>query len=269
MRCMTVLLLAFALAGSARVAMAMNDPPYYLFPYEPDGSDNPPLYYTKVCPVGKTVEKDAEYVVIGVWFPRMCQGVAPNYSGALVIPEKIDGLPVRKIMPEAFSLCQSLTSVHIPATVREIGERAFAWCTSLKTVTFDEGTASIGCAAFTNCVSLQSVTFPKSLSYIGPGCFERCESLEFVKFQGDAPRLDLSYNSKVPYLGEKLYSYNGLAPRFTVFVPRTTFGWVRPYAKGVPERWPVDFGWMNAYPVEGYDVEKPRGFMMTISKNAE
>ena len=47
---------------------------------------------------------------------------------------------------------------------------------------------------------------------------------------------------------------------------RTAFGWVRSYARGVPEKWPLDFGWMNAYPVEGYDVEKPRGFMMTISK---
>lgn len=269
MRCKTIVLLALVLASSVRVAMAINDPPYYLFPYAPDATDKPPLYYTKVCPVGKTEEKDAEYVVIGTWYPQTFQGVAPGYSGELVIPEKIDGLPVRKIMPAAFSMCQSLTSVHIPSTVREVGERAFSWCTSLKTVTFDEGTASIGRAAFTNCVSLQSVTFPKSLSYIGPGCFERCESLEFVKFQGDAPRLDLSYNSKVPYLGEKLYSYNGLSPRFKVFVPRTAFGWLRPYARGVPEKWPVDFGWMNAYPVEGYDIEKPRGFTMTITKNAE
>ena len=110
MRCRTILFLAFA--GCVRVAMAINDPPYYLFPYEPDATDKPPLYYTKVCPVGKTEEKDAEYVVIGVWFPRTCQGVAPNYSGELVIPEKIDGLPVRKIMPAAFSMCQALTSVH-------------------------------------------------------------------------------------------------------------------------------------------------------------
>lgn len=66
--------------------------------------------------------------------------------------------------------------------------------------------------------------------------------------------------------GTKLTSYNGFAPRFKVFVPRTAFGWVRPYAHGVPEKWPVDFGWMNAYPVEGYDIESPRGFMMSISK---
>ena len=40
----------------------------------------------------------------------------------------------------------------------------------------------------------------------------------------DAPRLDLSYNSKVPYLGEKLNSYNGISPRFKAFVPNGAFG---------------------------------------------
>ena len=32
MRCRAILLLVFALAGAARVAMAINDPPHYLFP---------------------------------------------------------------------------------------------------------------------------------------------------------------------------------------------------------------------------------------------
>lgn len=36
MRCRTILLLVFALAGCVRVAMAINDPPYYLFPYVPE-----------------------------------------------------------------------------------------------------------------------------------------------------------------------------------------------------------------------------------------
>ena len=53
MRCRTLSLLALTLAGFARVAMAINDPSYYLFPYEPDAMDKPPLCYTKVCPVGK------------------------------------------------------------------------------------------------------------------------------------------------------------------------------------------------------------------------
>ena len=53
MRCRTLSLLALTLAGFARVAMAINDPSYYLFPYEPDATDTPPLYYNKVCPDGK------------------------------------------------------------------------------------------------------------------------------------------------------------------------------------------------------------------------
>ena len=53
MRCRTILLLALTLAGFVRVAMAINDSPYYLFPYEPDAMDKPPLCYTKVCPAGK------------------------------------------------------------------------------------------------------------------------------------------------------------------------------------------------------------------------
>lgn len=267
MRMTRCLLLTGLLAGLCADALGYNDPPYTLFPYVPDKTDDPPLYYTKVCPVGKSAESDAEYVVIGVWFPRTYQGVAPNFSGDLVIPETIDGLPVRKIMPSAFSLCQSLTSVKIPANMREVGEMAFSWCTSLTNVTFAEGTASIGRAAFTNCVALQSVTLPRSLSFLGPGCFDRCESLEVVRFQGNAPRLDLSFRADTPYLGEKLYSYNGFSPRFTIQIPRTGFGWIRPYARGVPEKWPLDFGWMNAYPVEGYDPEPTRGLQMTISRS--
>ena len=47
--------LAFANAGLA--GGGFNDPPYYIFPYVADKTDNPPLNYTKVCPVGKTEEK--------------------------------------------------------------------------------------------------------------------------------------------------------------------------------------------------------------------
>ena len=50
MRCRTLSLLALTLGGFASVAVAINDPSYYLFPYEPDATDKPPLYYTKVCP---------------------------------------------------------------------------------------------------------------------------------------------------------------------------------------------------------------------------
>ncbi len=71
------MLLAFALAGSARLAMAMNDPPYYLFLYVPDATDKPPLYYTKVCPLGKTEDKDTE--------SRSCLGHERNNSAGRML----------------------------------------------------------------------------------------------------------------------------------------------------------------------------------------
>ena len=87
MRCRAILLLAFALAGSARLAMAMNDPPYYLFPYMPDATDKPPLYYTKVCPVGKTEEKDAGRVENGIWLGA---ALCPRSAGEVACGFRVD-----------------------------------------------------------------------------------------------------------------------------------------------------------------------------------
>ena len=88
MRCRAILLLALVI--SARVAMAINDPPYYLFPYEPDATDKPPLYYTKVCPVGKTEEKDAGCVENGIWLgAALCPRSAVEVSRGFRVDERL------------------------------------------------------------------------------------------------------------------------------------------------------------------------------------
>ncbi len=245
---------------------AYNDPPYYLFPYTADETDNPPLYYTKVCEPGRTSEQDASYVVLGVFYPRTYQVVAQNFTGDLVIPETIDGLPVRKIMPGGFLLCSGLKSVSIPSTMREIGERAFAWCTALTNVVFAEGTTFIGRNAFSNCTSLASITLPASLSRLEENCFARCESLTNVTFCGNAPRLtEAARGTGIPYLGEKLSSFNGLSERFKVYIYTDTYGWKAPYTRGVPEKWPVDFGFMEAYETVP-KTRPPRGLSITIAQ---
>ena len=53
------------------VAGAMSYPPYDIYPYLADSTDNPPLNYTKVCEPGRTGEANASYVVLGVFFPRI------------------------------------------------------------------------------------------------------------------------------------------------------------------------------------------------------
>ena len=90
-------ILAAVCSMASAAAMAINDPPYEVFLYLADTTDNPPLNYMKVCDPGRSEESNATYVVLGISYPRTYQAVSGNYSGDLVIPAYIDGLPVRKV----------------------------------------------------------------------------------------------------------------------------------------------------------------------------
>ena len=266
-------LVAFCAAAASYVAAAEAwlAPPYTLYPMVEDEGVPTPIFFTKVCEPGKTAEADASYVVLGVWGRQSYQVVAPSYAGKLKIPEKLDGLPVRGVMPFGFSTCQKLTDVEFPATLREVGEKAFLWCSALTNVTFSEGLQSVGDYAFSNCFNLASVTFPKTLSHLGHGCFDRCRALETVRFLGNAPRLDLSAADGHPYLGEDLYTGTDSDRRFSVCIDRNTSGWIAPGVKGAPEKWPLDFGWMEAYPVVAEDAPGgsgavPAGFVTVVTE---
>ncbi len=226
-------------------ASAVTNPPYELFPYVAESSDDPPLNYMKVCEPGRTGESEATYVVLGISFPRTYQAVN-GFDGDLVVPAYIDGLPVRKINEAAF-LASGVRSVTLPPTLREIGPRAFADCWSLTNITFSSGVATVGAGAFSNCTSLACLDFPKTLSRLGRGCFQGCVSLKDVYFRGNAPRLDGPDSSGKSHLGESIFRQWGYYGRFKVHIDRNTYGWVAPFEKGVPEKWPVDCGYMQAH----------------------
>lgn len=238
---------AAALLSVAGVVSADYNPPYHVFGYLAESPDNPPVNYMKVCEPGVSDEAGASYVVLGISFPRTYQAVNGDYSGDLVIPAYIDGLPVRKINEAAFIACNGLKSVKVPSTVREIGARAFQDCYSLTNVTFEPGVATIGDSAFSNCVALTSITFPKTLSRLGYGCFHGCIELKDVHFLGNAPRLTVPVATDKACLGESIFRSYGYYGRFKVHINRDTYGWISPYEKGVPEKWPVDYGYMQAY----------------------
>ncbi len=251
-------------------ATAINNPPYELYPYVADATDNPPVNYMKVCEPGRTGEANASYVVLGISFPRTYQAVSGSYDGDLVVPAYIDGLPVRKVNDAAFIECSSLRSVRFPHTLREIGARAFVDCLQLTNVTFDAGLAVVGDSAFSNCVSLTSVTFPSSLSRLGSGCFQGCVSLEDVYFLGNAPRLSISSVTDKSGLGESIFRTYGYYERFKVHINQNTTGWIAPYVKGVPEKWPVDFGYMQAHETVAEDgggtLAEESGFVTVITE---
>ena len=236
---------------AAMVASAITYPPYEVFPYVAESTDKPPLNYMKVCEPGVSGEANASYVVLGISFPRTYQAVN-DFSGDLVIPAYIDGLPVRKVNEAAFIL-SSVRSIKFPHTIREIGARAFADCWYLTNVTFAAGVSTIGTGAFSNCVSLTSITFPKTLSRLGANCFQGCVELKDVYFLGNAPRLEVASLTDKSYLGERIFRQWGYYSRFKVHINKNTYGWVSPYEKGVPEKWPVDFGYMQAHETVAVD----------------
>ena len=239
------LLVRIAVGLLPLTAVAMSYPPYEI--YTGTTSENPQLTYTKVCEPGRTGEANASYVILGSYYPSRPALANTAYDGDVVIPSSIDGLPVRTINEAAFIACTKLRSVKVPATVRELGARAFSDCWQLTNVTFEAGVATIGDSAFSNCVSLASITFPETLSRIGAGCFQGCVELRDVYFLGNAPRLAIPSMTDKSGLGESIFRNYGYYERFKVHINRNTYGWISPYEKGVPEKWPVDYGYMQAH----------------------
>lgn len=138
-----------------------------------------------------------------------------NYD-EIIIPPEIDGLPVVRIASSAFSNCQYIKTITVPASVKEIESGAFARCEGLlyinvsednlvyssydgmlydkyKTcllrcpnglqnseLVFPENISAIADTAFQNCYNISEITIPDTVTYIGERAFERCSSLENI-----------------------------------------------------------------------------------------
>ena len=97
--------------------------------------------------------------------------------GNLVIPDKIEGLPVTVIDWYAFENCYNLKSVTIPDTVTHISRFAFAHCTVLETVNMPKSLYSIEQYAFFNCPKLKGINLPENLAVIEQRAFSGCKSI--------------------------------------------------------------------------------------------
>ena len=107
-----------------------------------------------------------------------------GYVGDIIIPETIVfnqvSYGVTGIGNEAFSECESLTSIVIPNSVTSIGFAAFYKCFSLTTVVIPDSVTSIGKYAFRDCSSLTSIVIHDGVTRIGRSAFDGCSSLTSI-----------------------------------------------------------------------------------------
>ena len=101
-------------------------------------------------------------------------GHSDELNGEIVIPEELNGYPLKIIEDQAFSFCNGLLSIAIPNSVITIGERSFLGCSSLSSVVLGSQLTTIGKYAFTDCTSLTSIAIPSTVTSIGEGAFYGC-----------------------------------------------------------------------------------------------
>lgn len=114
--------------------------------------------------------------------------VAPYENESIVIPNQYNGDPVIEIGTNAFSFCQEVKSVSIPATVEVIGYQAFSGCLNLTDIIIPNSVEKIDNCAFQGCKNLTKVFIGKNVSEIGEYVFNRCYSL-----------VEFSVHEKNPY----------------------------------------------------------------------
>ncbi len=105
------------------------------------------------------------------------------------IPSKIYGANITSIGTEAFSSCDTLTSITIPSSVTSIGKNAFSWCGSLTNITIPNSVTSIESSAFEGCGSLTSVTIPDSVTIIRDYAFRYCSNLTSITIPDSVTRI--------------------------------------------------------------------------------
>ncbi|MCC8071270.1 MAG: leucine-rich repeat domain-containing protein [Bacteroidales bacterium] len=77
----------------------------------------------------------------------------------------------------AFSDCENLQSVFIPASVMKLGDNSFMNCPKLNEISGMSGVALIGDNCFSNCTSLDNLSLPSTLRSIGKNAFSGCSEL--------------------------------------------------------------------------------------------
>ena len=115
-----------------------------------------------------------------------------EYNGseeAVVIPEFIQGKPVRVIGFHAFWCNYDVRSMVLPQNLRMIAQSAFNSCENLEKLEIPYGTEIIGISSFRSCRRLKTLILPSSVKEIGVHAFCNCTNLREVAIPDSVQRI--------------------------------------------------------------------------------
>ena len=116
---------------------------------------------------------------------------------SVIIPDKIDGMPVTEILPYVFFESQ-ITSIKLPGSLEKIEEAAFMLCENLKNIELPESVKYICENAFNSCTAVESIRI------LNPECEIYDSSFTLFQFTGTIYGYE---NSTAQEYAEK-YDYN-------------------------------------------------------------
>ncbi len=104
-----------------------------------------------------------------------------DYYGSdsdIVVPDTLEGYPVRAIGEEAFYHHKFVKSITLPEGVEYLGKSAFSSCYNAESINIPESVTHIGEMAFYSCEALKSIVVPSSVKVVGSHAFKFCHSVE-------------------------------------------------------------------------------------------
>lgn len=104
-----------------------------------------------------------------------------NNNTDVLIPETIEGLPVKELDSYLFRAHSEIETITIPDSVTTIGWYCFSECKNLKKIELSNNLETISEGLFIECTSLSEITIPESVTYIADSAFSSCKALESIK----------------------------------------------------------------------------------------
>lgn len=110
----------------------------------------------------------------------------------VIIPDSIEGCPVRTLGKDAFCRNKNAEEVIVPDSVETMRGGAFSFCGNLKKVHLSNNISKIVSATFDGCSKLEEINIPDMVSEIPSGLFKDCplKTLYIGKSLPEVNRMD-------------------------------------------------------------------------------